>query len=47
MARESAKRWNDQWWDEVVHKKKNALPVVHNIRAKKAKRATKRIKSLD
>lgn len=36
MATEKAKQWNDQWWTEVVHKKKTALPVLHNVRAKKS-----------
>lgn len=46
MATEKAKQWNNQWWAEVVHKKKTALPTIHNVRAKKAKRV-KRIKFLD
>lgn len=46
MATEKAKQWNNQWWTEVVKKKATALPVIHNVRAKKAKRI-KRIKSLD
>lgn len=46
MASETAVKWNNQWWTEVVHKKKHALPTIHNVRAKKAKRV-KRIKSLD
>lgn len=46
MPNDKQKQWNDQWWTEVVHKKKHALPIIHNVRAKKVKRV-KRIKSLD
>ncbi len=46
MASDTAKQWNNQWWTEVVHKKKNALPTMHNVRAKRAKKV-KRIKPID
>lgn len=37
-ASETAKKWNNQWWKEVVHQKKSALPPTRNVR-KKVKRA--------
>jgi hypothetical protein len=46
MATDIAKKWNNQWWTEVVKKKKASLPTIHNVRAKKAKRV-KKMKSLD
>lgn len=37
-APETARRWNDQWWQKVVKQKKTALPTIHNVRPKKAKK---------
>jgi len=37
-APDSAKKWNDQWWKEVVQQKKTALPPTRNVRGVKKKK---------
>jgi len=37
-AHEPAKKWNNQWWEEVVHKRKHALPAIKNVRPRKKKK---------
>ena len=36
-----AKSWNDGWWGELKRAKKGALPTIHNVKKKAAKKASK------
>lgn len=38
MAAENTTKWNNGWWADVAHKKKSALPTLHNVKKKAAKK---------
>lgn len=40
---EKQKEWNNQWWAEVVHKRKHALPATQNVRPRKKKKGAQKL----